>query len=784
MRGTRGADRVRRRLGAAVTWTVVALLATAVVAHAAPTVGGQAGGDAGNTKLGSGDGPAAPGLRWVTTLEDTGTDAHRVLVDGRGHVLVQTRESATGTPLLVHLQTFTSGVGTTDVRVVAETPDIAIACTPVVTDAGILFAQLDPGSPASPGSSFVAPLVGIDTADGSLVPGLRFDGPADGEVGRIGVCADSLRMAPDGTLLVVEHADDQGNETGGTADLHAFDVAGPDGVLGTADDAFVPLWRRTLEGVLSRQGSPRPAVAADGEHVYVLHRTGTAPVSLAVDQLALVDGTSVATGVVPGDRAFVPGAGSQDGGLVATPTGVLVLTQDTSVGQGLSHLAHLSRVNGALVEDWVVTFDGREDDPAVPGMIKNVAVDAVHGQVVGFSGRRHVVAVALDDGTVRWVTPDLGDSNTNDDEIALDRAGNAHVATNNSAAVVSFGPDGAFRWSTAPPEELLGIDDAAALTTLGPVTGDGALLVMSTDGDGDPVVAAIGAGVQRLSGPSREATATRISGAGYLDGQAGAVVLARRDDFADALAGTPFAAQIDAPLLLTRPSALDPTTEAEIRRVLPAGGTVWMLGGTNALQPAVATRLATLGYLPRRISGPTRFETAVEIAERMTGVTSAFLTFGFNFPDALAAGPAAIVEGGVVLLTRDRAPHPTTEAFLAANPTLARFAVGGPGADAHPSATPVRGATRERTAILVAERFFDAPPVAGFARRDDFADALTGGGHVGRRGGPILLTSRSALHPDVRDWIVDTPSLQGAFVYGGTSAFAEDVRTTIAALVS
>ena len=47
--------------------------------------------------------------------------------------------------------------------------------------------------------------------------------------------------------------------------------------------------------------------------------------------------------------------------------------------------------------------------------------------------------------------------------------------------------------------------------------------------------------------------------------------------FADAPAGVPLAACKQGPLLLTDPTALTKTTENEIKRVLPAGGTVYAL---------------------------------------------------------------------------------------------------------------------------------------------------------------------------------------------------------------
>src|SRR5579884_1700253 len=88
--------------------------------------------------------------------------------------------------------------------------------------------------------------------------------------------------------------------------------------------------------------------------------------------------------------------------------------------------------------------------------------------------------------------------------------------------------------------------------------------------------------VTRLSGADRIATAIAVSTNAF-PSHATAAVLARSDDFADALAGTPLAVAKNAPLLLTPPTTLDARVSAELQRVVPAGGTVYLLGGTVAL---------------------------------------------------------------------------------------------------------------------------------------------------------------------------------------------------------
>ena len=195
----------------------------------------------------------------------------------------------------------------------------------------------------------------------------------------------------------------------------------------------------------------------------------------------------------------------------------------------------------------------------------------------------------------------------------------------------------------------------------------------------------------RRSGPTRIETGVDISQGSYGDDEAEVVVLARADEFADALAGTPFAVQKGGPMLLTYPDSLHPNTAAELQRVLPEGRTVYLLGGVVALSQAVEDQVRALGYDVVRLQGPSRVETAVDIAEEMSGLQNVLITTGYNFPDALAAGAAAAHINGAVLLTTAEARHPATDAFLDDHADLDAFAVGGPAARPYTDATGIFG---------------------------------------------------------------------------------------------
>ena len=100
-------------------------------------------------------------------------------------------------------------------------------------------------------------------------------------------------------------------------------------------------------------------------------------------------------------------------------------------------------------------------------------------------------------------------------------------------------------------------------------------------------------GPVRVMGVTRIETAIASSQRVFCDGEALGVVLTRSDLFPDAQAGTPLAIDKDAAMLLSEPATLNPATEAEILRVLPAGGTVYLLGGTAALSRGGRGRAST-----------------------------------------------------------------------------------------------------------------------------------------------------------------------------------------------
>lgn len=291
----------------------------------------------------------------------------------------------------------------------------------------------------------------------------------------------------------------------------------------------------------------------------------------------------------------------------------------------------------------------------------------------------------------------------------------------------------------------------------------------------------------RVSGADRIATAIASSENQYFASQsARAVVLTRADDFPDALAGTPLAAKVGGPLLLTSRNGLDAAVKAEILRVAPLGSSVYILGGPSAVSSDVDKAVTTLGDVPTRVYGADRFATAVAIADQLGDPSTVFEATGLNFPDALAAGPAAVVTGGAILLTAGPKQSPATAAYLATHSAGPRYALGGPAAAADPSAQAFIGTDRYDTAAQVADQFFPTAATIGVATGTAFPDALAAGYSLGAKQAPLLLVpSAGALpSPVITEMLFDFATERDAVVFGGTTAVSDGVAGQVGALAN
>ena len=307
------------------------------------------------------------------------------------------------------------------------------------------------------------------------------------------------------------------------------------------------------------------------------------------------------------------------------------------------------------------------------------------------------------------------------------------------------------------------------------------------------------------------------------------IIVAREDDYPDAISAAPLADVLNAPILLHPTNLINgelhPAVQAEIQRLAnyyPGNihVTVHLLGGTNALSHGVENKIDVIPGVDRtlRYQGVDRFQTAANIA-RVTvdeyGLESGadgndvnvYLTTGHDFADALSAGAAAANNDGVVLLTAgeelDR--RGITDQFLMDLETWVNddrwdintseiFAVGGPSTRAA-AAFDIRladsfwGADRYETAVAAAEGVFDLSPIGrdNFAvvSGHTFADALVASGFIANLDGPLLLTNPLSLTDVTADYIEENvEDGDRVITFGGPDALRVAVTNEIKALLA
>jgi putative cell wall-binding protein len=294
-----------------------------------------------------------------------------------------------------------------------------------------------------------------------------------------------------------------------------------------------------------------------------------------------------------------------------------------------------------------------------------------------------------------------------------------------------------------------------------------------------------GLDVLRLDGGDDVLTSVGISRDRFrLDGTARNAVLVRVDDVAGALAGAPLTRASEGPLLLTEGDRLEPAVGAELRRVLPPGSPVSLVGDADVFSDELVAEVEALGLVPTRIGGDDLVATALAVADVLgpeAGTVVVASTEGLSHALALS-GPAA-ANGWPVLLTGPDDLDENVRAHLEEAAPEEIVVAGGPaivsGATLRglraiaPRVTRVWGEDRYTTAQASADRFYDAPDVVALAAGEDRPVAVAGGVHAAAYGAPLLLVP-DRLPQSLRERLADRPPIR-AVVYGTDVAFADRV---------
>ncbi|NYF09059.1 putative cell wall-binding protein [Leifsonia sp. AK011] len=273
--------------------------------------------------------------------------------------------------------------------------------------------------------------------------------------------------------------------------------------------------------------------------------------------------------------------------------------------------------------------------------------------------------------------------------------------------------------------------------------------------------------VERIAGANRFDTAVGVSQA-FQPGVE-RVYVATGDGYADALSASAAAAHFGVPVLLTRASEVPASVIAEINRLRPAK--IVIVGSTASVDAGVETTLKNLSFTHTvsRLGGVNRYDTSRKIAADAFGAgntDSAYIVTGLNFPDALAASPAAAQFDGPVVLVRGTDASLDTATMSALN-TLGVEKVKLAGTSAAVSAgieaqldalydvKRNAGVNRFETSVVINNDAFTEADTAYLATGINFPDALAGGARAGVEDAPLFTVRTNCVPASVLASIED-----------------------------
>ena len=303
--------------------------------------------------------------------------------------------------------------------------------------------------------------------------------------------------------------------------------------------------------------------------------------------------------------------------------------------------------------------------------------------------------------------------------------------------------------------------------------------------------------VERIAGDYANETAVLISQAAFIASDW--VIVARDDDFADALVSTGLAGALDCPIILTGRTALSPAAADEIERL--GATSAYVIGGSAAIEDQVVTDLEGLGLDVERIWGENSYDTSLACAEKIVSITemdqAAIVAMSQNFVDALSMSPISWNQGVPIILqtwgdtSADRGFTDDAKAFLEGKTLLVAGGTGAVSDESLEGMTVYKrlaGVTGYETSDAIAEWAceigFLNPISAVFAsgaQAPKGVDALAGSALAGKMRCPILLVNGNADLEAVDTTTIDgfltnhAADIANVYVLGGTYVMPQDM---------
>lgn len=228
----------------------------------------------------------------------------------------------------------------------------------------------------------------------------------------------------------------------------------------------------------------------------------------------------------------------------------------------------------------------------------------------------------------------------------------------------------------------------------------------------------------------------------------------------------------------------------------PSGGLNVTVAAMSSEAATVAVTIAPLPSTIDRIYGADRYSTAIAISRAGFPTTApvVYVTQGGNYPDALAAAPAAVRQGGPLLLTPSNTLLAAVKQRIIELKPSRIVVVGGVGAIGQSVFSELQtiaptqrigGTDRFDTGRKIVESAFPTASVAYIATGRGFPDALSAAAAGGALGIPVILVDggRTTLDDATRALLVRL-GVTTTRIAGGTAAVSAGIEKSLASFTT
>ena len=472
--------------------------------------------------------------------------------------------------------------------------------------------------------------------------------------------------------------------------------------------------------------------------------------------VATVDTTGKVTGVSAGSATIT--VKTKDGAKIATCNVTVKNSVIPVTGVTLNKTA-LSLVTGTS-ESLVATIspsNATNKDVEWTSSNTNVATVDTTGKVTGVSAGSATITVKTKDGSkVATCNVTVKNPVISVTGVTLNKTALNLVTGASESLIATISPSNAtnknVEWTSSNTNvatvdttgKVIGVSSGSATITV--KTKDGAKVATCNVTVKNPVISA---NENKLIGEDRYKTAIKVSNRGW--SKSDNVVIVNSSAIVDALSATPFAKMKNAPILLTGAENLNNETKKEITRL--GAKNVYVIGGTGVVSKNVVSELKAMNLNVDRISGDTRYTTALEVAKRLGNVSEIAVVNGVTgLADAVSIAPVAADRNMPIVLSSPNEGTKVFDEFIKVNSIKTSYVIGGEAAISKdvafklPNANRLGGASRNETNAIILEKFYTNRDLNnifvakdGMKKVDDLIDALAVGVLASKEKSPVVI---------------------------------------------